>query len=122
MGLRGKGKWAREREKEKGPAHCVSRTSRPPDSGTRLSACLNTRSGTREGTRCGGPSKLVNMFIFIIDHTTTSCHTRFICSSHSSTGWIRLQQLSMVKHIIYTALAMHRSSNLVLLGAVDQEL
>ena len=62
---------------------------------------VSARTSQITTSPCGGPSKPLNMFIIITDHTTSSCQTRFIRSSDSSTGWIRLQQLSMAKHIRY---------------------
>jgi len=94
--------WSRLGKLGPGGCHCrascgctLSLGSRGENSGPRVG-----KNESNNHIPCGGPSKPLSMFIIpplITDHITFSFHTRFICSSDSSTRWIKLQQLSMAK-------------------------
>jgi hypothetical protein len=70
---------------------------------------------------CGGSSKpLACLITQLTNHITSTYHTRFIHSSDSSTGWIRVYQLSMAKHGRYKGSSNAYKRDLIMLGAVDQ--
>jgi hypothetical protein len=71
--------------------------------------------------QCGGSSKpLACLFTQRTDYTTSSCHIRFIYTSNSSIGLIKVYQISMAKHRRYKGSSNALKRNLVMLGAVDQ--
>jgi hypothetical protein len=81
----------------------------------------SARTGQITKSQCGGSSKpLACSFTQLTDHTTSSCHARFIYSSNSSIGLIRVYQISMAKHKRYKGSSNALKQNLVMLGAVDQ--
>jgi hypothetical protein len=94
----------------------LSLRSRSENSGPRVS-----KNDSNNHIPCGGSSKPLSIFIsHNTNHTTSSYHTRFIRSSDSSTGWMRVYKPSMPKHRRYKGSSNVHKRNLVMLGALDQ--